>query len=258
MLCLSGTDGEILWEVDKGVPVYEPTLADGRVYVGERCYSFDGNILRRNDKLNGGHTGESTCFYDDKLYLDLDRSPGCFDANTGEIIWEYEKRGNEKFSSSMVAGFGKVFITGYKNTYCLDHVNGNIVWVAPFSTRWKKIPDKRINGVYNGGGIAISDTKVVVSGGGGTACMDIDTGEILWESDVKGCLPVIVGDEHVWTAIGGTLSCLSLETGKTIIQKKYYTRGTNGLGYSQVAVAKGRVFVSNCWQGQLHCFEMED
>ncbi|MEZ4812951.1 MAG: PQQ-binding-like beta-propeller repeat protein [Caldisericia bacterium] len=237
MLCLSGTDGEILWEVDKGVPVYEPTLADGKVYVGDRCYSSEGEILWKGDIFAGGN-GESTCFYDDKTYLVKDDIPTCFKASTGEIIWEHEKEEKEWLTSSMVAGFGKVFVTSRDKTYALDHLNGNIVWVSPFGTRWKKIPDKKINGVYNGGASAITDTKVVVSGGGGTACLDIDTGEILWESEVKGCLPVIVGDKHIWTAIGGTLSCLSLETGKTIIQKKYYTRGKNGLGYSQSSSCK--------------------
>ncbi|MEZ4812949.1 MAG: PQQ-binding-like beta-propeller repeat protein [Caldisericia bacterium] len=261
MLCLSGTDGEILWEVDENVPIFEPTFGDEKIFVGNRCYSLDGEILWKGEKkIFGGDSGESTCFYDGKVYICGTWSSvlRCLNAETGEQIWStYKKDPSDRitFYSSPVAGFGRVFIAGKDNTYCLDHVNGNKIWIAPFGTSEK--PDRFGRQETRGGGIAISDSVVVLSGGRGTACMDIDSGEILWESDVKGCLPVIVGDKHVWTAIGGTLSCLSLSDGSTIIQKEYEKK-RGDRAYSQVAVAKGKVFVSNCWQGRLHCFEMEE
>ena len=190
-----------------------------------------GKLLWKGDRHVIGGDGISICIYDEKLYILHHKGLlKCLNSQTGELLWE------KKISSSFttpIAGFGKIFA----GRYCVDHVNGNKVWTTKHRVHVK----------------AITDKKVIATGEEKTVCLDINTGELLWESNIRGNLPVIVG-EHVWLSDDGGLYCLSLENGKLIFQTEFESRRY----YSQIAVSNGRLFVSSCWVGKLHCFEVYD
>ena len=223
-----------MWESEETVPAWEPTFYDNKIYVANYCLSVEeGKLLWKGENQVSLAPPEATtcCVYDGKVYFSDRRYTRCLDAGTGELVWERKIK-----ECSPVVAFGKVFL----GKTCLDHNNGNKVWSSKLKF---------------GGNVAISDKKVIVSGNKGTGCLDINSGEVLWESDIKGCLPVIVG-EHVWTACAGKLSCLLLADGELIAQYDYESEGNRW--YSQITVAKERLFVSTCWQGRLYCFEVYD
>lgn len=121
-----------------------------------------------------------------------------------------------------------VYITGSKDA--MDYLTkvdleGNIEWSVPFASSWSKsFPDARSSPTVLG------DRVVTISGSGVVACMDTESGSMLWSVDgftkFEGRCgqwgiaesPLVV-DGKVFYTPGGeqtTMVALDLETGKTL------------------------------------------
>lgn len=90
--CLNAENGEIIWFDNIDYATCSPSVAYGRVYVGD----FD----------------DSYKFY-------------CYDANTGQLLWDY-------YIGMLVRGSpaiadGKVYVAA-RNLYCLDAFSGTLLW----------------------------------------------------------------------------------------------------------------------------------
>jgi outer membrane protein assembly factor BamB len=129
-----------------------PTVADGRVFIGEGFHIDQG------------------C----KLY--------CLDAKTGKKLWEFLTESHTEATPVVVNG--KVYFgAGDDGVYCLDARTGEKIWQFPEGERRKKLhlhcdssPAVVGRRVYIGGGLDDEDGR----GDPVIACLDADTGKEIW------------------------------------------------------------------------------
>ena len=99
--CLDANSGVNLWRYDTPVQIFSsPTVAGGRVYVGE------------------GFHQDADCH----LY--------CLDANNGRMIWNFKTASHVE--STPFVSQGKVYFgAGNDGVYCLDALEGQVIWHYP-------------------------------------------------------------------------------------------------------------------------------
>ena len=99
--CLDANNGVDLWRYDTSVQIFSsPTVAGGRVYVGEG------------------------------FHQDADCHLHCLDAGNGRMIWTFKTASHVE--STPFVSQGKVYFgAGGDGVYCLDALEGQIIWHYP-------------------------------------------------------------------------------------------------------------------------------
>ena len=99
--CLDANRGVSLWRYDTSVQIFSsPTVAGGRVYVGEG------------------------------FHQDADCHLHCLDANNGRVIWTFKTTSHVE--STPFVSQGKVYFgAGNDGVYCLDALEGKQIWHYP-------------------------------------------------------------------------------------------------------------------------------
>ena len=99
--CLDANSGVDLWRYDTPVQIFSsPTVAGGRVYVGEG------------------------------FHQDADCHLHCLDANDGRLIWTFKTASHVESTPSVSQG--KVYVgAGDDGVYCLDALEGQVIWHYP-------------------------------------------------------------------------------------------------------------------------------
>ena len=99
--CLDANSGVDLWSYNTPVQIFSsPTVAGGRVYVGEG------------------------------FHQDADCHLHCLDANSGRVIWTFKTASHVE--STPFVSQGKVYFgAGNDGVYCLDALEGKVIWHYP-------------------------------------------------------------------------------------------------------------------------------
>ena len=99
--CLDANRGVSLWRYDTSVQIFSsPTVAGGRVYVGEG------------------------------FHQDADCHLHCLDANNGRVIWTFKTTSHVE--STPFISQGKVYFgAGNDGVYCVDALEGQVIWHYP-------------------------------------------------------------------------------------------------------------------------------
>lgn len=151
--CLDADTGALIWH-QNDIPEQccgSPAIADGIIYVTTYNFYGDGEILAL-DKGDGTILWRQTIMRSDStpavadgyVYVTggcmgfSDLVTYCFDATTGELIWETDA--SDKIGGwtvSVAVADGKVFVgsssgySGCAGTYALDAATGNVIWSDP-------------------------------------------------------------------------------------------------------------------------------
>jgi outer membrane protein assembly factor BamB len=153
--CLDRATGKPVWRFDdRGAMQHmysSPTLADGRLYVGE------------------GMHANFTC----KLY--------CLDAGTGKRLWDFAAQGHIESTPAVVEG--KVYFSaGDDGIYCLDAATGNRLWQFQGPFHFDTSPAVAAGRVYAGSGVSLTHKTTAAF------CLDAASGKPLWRTPTN--LPV--------------------------------------------------------------------
>lgn len=235
LYCLDRNTGKELWSFDDGLNVKQvyctPTVANGKVYVGEGYHQDQGCKLYCLKADTGekvwefqttSHTESSPTVAGGRVYFGAgDDGVYCLDAETGEKKWQYTKLHVD--SSPAVVG-GRVYTgSGVGDRYqetavvCLDAATGKQLWKTPVDLpAW--------------GSAAVSNGQVLVGIGNGNyfesdsrkpagavLCLEARTGQRLWQFDVADSVldRPAVGRQHVWFGSrDGHVYCVDRDDGK--------------------------------------------
>lgn len=247
LYCVEAATGKRLWSFTADGKMKDvfcsPTVADGRVYVGEgfhhhsqcRMFCLDA---KTGEKLweytTGSHTESTPTVADGRVYFGAgDDGLYCLDAKTGEKLWNlpgYHIDANPLVADGKVyvgSGKGDVFGTTIDDymIFCLDAVTGKKVWDMPTGLPAWGGPalagDRLLVGVGNGN-FGMSDDQPA----GAVLALDAKTGQRIWRTDAK----QVRDGVHVRLATDGTrvwvasrdqrVVCLSVADGKTIWEQE--------------------------------------
>jgi len=124
---------------------------------------------------NGGDDGYSALLQYEWPQLQGDSSFSRFSAGpapeTSDFLWKTNITGIQSYVSAFC---GKVFVTTKTQVFALDRKTGGVIWntTVPAPGSWPS--------VYK-----IDDTRLVI----GNSCLDVESGRILWTSDVFSANP---------------------------------------------------------------------
>lgn len=144
----SPVEGETVWSVSLGGhgEFAEPVLYDGKVYAGT---------------VDDGYPKDCGLY--------------CFDADSGEKIWEYKTVNSVK--NSFYAGNGVVVAQDSEGfVYKLDAATGELIWKK--DTGLLAVRDTAI-------GIAVDGDRIFCGGGQKIVCLSLSDGSELWTSENK-------------------------------------------------------------------------
>jgi len=203
----------------------------------------------------------SPAVVDGKAFIgSTDNNIYCFDASTGNEIWNYTT--NDGVPSSPAVSNGKVYIGSWdRNVYCLDANTGNKIWNYTTDGRIWSSP-------------AVVDDKVFVGtyrGGESVYCLDADTGGKIWNYTTEGSImsspAVAYGNVYIGAQTYDGVSChvygLDADTGVEIWI--YTTEGD--IHHSSAAVGGGKVCIGTWGEegcpgypgppGNTHCLDAD-
>ena len=277
LLCLSVTDGAVLW--DAKVPVVPPEdryrgffrehgyasqtpVTDGkRVYVffgktGALAFDLKGNQLWKthlgsgSDKKRWG-SAASPVLSDDMVFVNAwDESKTLFalDKKTGRVMWKKDLKGTGlSFTTPVLAprgdGGSELIVSVPSQVWGLDPATGEQLWFARTGINDDMIPTPVIlEGVayIHGGGPRQHGSLAVRTGGTG----DVTETHILWSSKrvVSPPSPVIVDDLMYWVDCYGNACCLETETAKVRYGQKVPVTEKFAI-YASAVAAEGRLYV---------------
>ncbi|MDY6862517.1 MAG: PQQ-binding-like beta-propeller repeat protein [Thermodesulfobacteriota bacterium] len=247
--CFDSKDGSIIWESNKistgvGIPV-----VDGKVYLGGDtvcCLDADnGNLIwETSPSIKGG----GITIANNEVYVASDRIY-CLDISSGEKKWEFYE-GDTYFESPVITDTKLIIGTSYPNVngiYCIDTQSGSKLWKHSLDGNcYQMAPAIYQNMVY------------ITSREGNLVCIDIETGFLIWEREVRaeGSAPqspiVVDGRVYIQSDDDG-ICCLSAENGE-IIWKEVNSAGISWGGY---AIAGKRLYVVYDWNG-IYCLDAGD
>ncbi len=273
---LNITNGEILWKTqitsNPGLSgVASPAkIVNDRIYLGSFDFNGgtgylyclredDGQILWKNTTLSSVYFS-SPAILEDKVFVgtmglynssNLQWNPPyglfCFNAKSGELLWNYSVDGSVGSSPTIVDE--KVLFTskdGY--LYCLDTIDGDL--------EWRKNIGNSVSSP------AFWQDKIFVGSGemnneGMFYCLDMN-GEILWEFKPNGGVqssPGIAG-EFVYFSTNvknGTVYCLNLSEGQLVW--KFKPQPAQYM-ISSPAIVDEKLFIASD-NGRLYCLDGE-
>jgi outer membrane protein assembly factor BamB len=211
---------DTLWSstVSSSYECSSPSVADGRVYVGE--------------PKGGGY-----------IY--------CFNASTGEQIWRSKSSSNpqEQYISNVgcpAVAEGKVYSGSMwtRHVHCLNASTGEVIW---------NFTSDNINANFIGCSPAVVDNRVYIGSNYGLYCLNASTGEQIWHHGSYEVSSPAVVDDKLYCKAGNTFYCLNATTGETIWD--YLGIGLGSLLCpSSPAVDDGKVYVGG-WNG-VHCLNV--
>ncbi len=210
---ISADSATKLWTFQTGFPmVSSPAVVNGKLYTGADSgyvYCLDaasGTQLwktfvggKTNSMLSSGSGGSvysrsSPVVVNDKVYVGaLDKHVYCFDANTGNILWQFFTDGEVRATATVVDG--AVYIpsctpatpgvgrTGFGSLYKLDANTGEQIWRSP-------IPYSLNRSTYGGNWMYASaivgkDVVTIRSGIFYTFGVNATTGDIIWKYEAR-------------------------------------------------------------------------
>lgn len=146
-----------------------------------------------------------------KIFTSATEGVLCFDAGTGEIIWNHEVERVDLYSSPLVidnhviVGGGKPWETNAKElarrVMCLHTETGELMW--EFFAR----------GMVNSSP-AYLDGKIYINEGKRIYCLDAETGENVWEKEVEwtSSSSLSLNGKRVFVGTSKGIICLDIET----------------------------------------------
>ncbi len=247
--------GEELWRFELGAAVSAaPAYSNGRVFFGQQggeewFYCVDANDGSLIWKQALSWVWSSANVYDGKLYVPgVDGYVYCLREEDGAILWRY-RTGMAAHPEPPVDG-GMVYFGSWDHyDYALNADDGSVVW--QFYTGGT--PD-------SGSPIASGGRLYLPMGGDSFRCMDMATGEVIWEHRVEAAgynaSPALHdGRVFVSTAMrtGGfpeatRIYCLDAATGEEI-----WTHPGGGL--TAPAVADGKVYFPSTADPFFYCVD---
>ena len=143
LYCIDRASGKVLWKFDSDDEMKQvfcsPTLADGKIFIGEgyhqdslcKLYCLDANDGKKLwDFKTKSHTESTPAVADGKVYFGAgDDGLYCLDAKDGKELWHFE--GLHIDTSPTVVGNRLYGGSGYGDQYwlfCLDTATGKPIW----------------------------------------------------------------------------------------------------------------------------------
>ncbi len=184
------------------------------------CADLDGNsIWAKNLGVPDNHYGHSSSLLmvDDYLIVQLDDHNAqmlyCFDVKTGRVVWQKDRETTISWASPIfidTQDFSAVIVIDSNYVEAYDLTTGDQVWrteclngeVAP-------------SPVYNDGKIFIANEMADV------VALDVKTGEIIWKTN-ESYLPSVASPivaENMLFLFSYAITCINVETGEILWEK---------------------------------------
>lgn len=243
--------GVDFWDYWASSPLY----ADGAIYIG----GGDG-VARALDARTGaviwtyatrGRVRATPATDGKRIYVgSFDGAMYALDRADGKLAWSFQTQGNSDFkigsiqSSAAVADGKVLFGSRDYRLYALDAATGKPVWIAPHKGSWVIGSPAVVDGKAC---VGSSDWKVV-------QCVDLATGQEVWEADVGAAAfasPSVAGGALVIGTFGGVLHQLNLADGKSVSGA-----GSDGRLIGTAWIEGGAVYVG-AENGTLYAFTAE-
>lgn len=171
--------GEEKWKFEMGAAVSAaPVYDNGKIYAGQQggeddFYCIDAETGKPIWKQNVGWVWGSAAVSDGLVFIPgIDGYVVCLDANNGNMIWRF-RTDKSVCSEPLVMGDYVYFGSWDSFFYKFEKRTGKLVW--------------KYAGGGSDSGVAIGFEGKIVSPGAGMACIDAETGELLW-------YPKLIGD----------------------------------------------------------------
>ena len=266
--CLDANSGTHLWRYDTSVQIFSsPTVAGGRVYVGEgfhqdadcHLHCLDASSGRRIWRFKTASHVESTPFISQgKVYFGAGNDGVyCLDALEGQVIWHYP---SIHVDVSPAVWKGKVYFgTGYGEyrIYALDANSGAEIWSKRVDYPAWGSPSANGDTVFFGlgNGNFIESAKVPK---GRVTARNAETGEQIWEYEAEDSVLTAVayrngsvyfgsrdGGVYALNATNGALGWKAdighpVVSSPAVTEDSVYVGADNGVIY-KIGVASGHV-----------------
>jgi len=265
LYCFNAENGDVVWKFEALYEVFSsPAISNGKVYFGEGLHYTEDATFHCVDANTGeeiwsfpttSHVESSPTVVDGKVIFGAgDDGVYCLDAETGNKLWQY--------SSVHVDGSPAVydnrvyFGSGYGRSavYCIDLDNGNEIWSVDTQYPVWGAPTVWDGKVYIGTG-AGNFAASIEEPSGSILCLDIKTGETVWESEIGGTVlgAVAIGDGRAYVGCrDANIYCFDVSTGDEI-----WKSAAGGGIVSSPAVANGDVYFGSD-DGKIYCLDAED
>ena len=221
--------GYLMWYLNIGDEIYSsPAISDGLVYLtaGNNLYAFDANNGDVRWDFDAQHgIGASAVVDQGMVYLPVGSDFYALDAITGEYLWHREI--DDTWSNPVLAGDTLYIGTLGDQMYALDAATGEIRWQYP--TGWTALAP-----VFADGAVYLA------AGPGLLSALDAATGDFLWSYQTAFGMdtPIAVANGTVYVVAGNILYALDAATGR--LHWQYFTGSQRA---SALAVADGIVYV---------------
>ena len=222
VVCLDSETGDLIWEYpldDRGG--YAPAIKDGSIFI-------NSTQLRVLDDKTGHHLWSYTDaegLYDTSPVIDhgsvlaISTDKGTvhqIDLTTSELLWKYDV-GSIVISTPAVHSNTVIVVTLEETILALDEKEGDVLWEREIHTESDFSAQdvlKNASASFNSSP-AIADNKVYVGLRSGVfLCLDLDTGETLWQYETEG--PIVaspaIADEKVFiSSTDGKIYCFGID-----------------------------------------------
>ena len=283
IFALDGKTGDLVWKARKiGIAAYSAIYANGRLYHGDgstrlTCYNAStGDILW--DEVQAGREffsyGEAYAY--GRIYAKNVGVPegfiGCWDAETGELLWKTAPAYYYLGYLWPCVGDGKVFtmrsdgstITGREpmpgHFVCLDAFSGEVLWTLPYQFTNPTLGYGMLFGVYFGTVYCFGPKPwsyfrgdVDNPGVGQSGPTDLSSPKWTYETmDAVQSSPAVVDGKVYIGSNDKNLYCLDAYTGSLVwnFSTEYKLR-------SSPAVVDGKVYIGPD-DGYIYCLDAED
>jgi outer membrane protein assembly factor BamB len=276
----------IAWQYSCSEPTALLACGDGKLFLGSfqgAVYALngaDGTFLWRSSKLGMANTYSAT-YYEGKLYHGTATTTlTCYNANTGQILWDKNEGGRSFFVYGMAAAYGRIFAHNIDANGgfvgCWDAQTGNMLWKTSAFYYIGYIEPALADGkLYlqtsdqpEGGEVA-----GLTSTGYEFSCIDAFTGQKLWTLDQSVSQPIIAygnlyaggtcyGDSYqtptAWTYWRGNMNSPGVTN--QIAPEKLNVRWTFTAGgpiTSSPAIVNGKVYVGSN-DNNIYCVDADN
>jgi outer membrane protein assembly factor BamB len=273
ILCLSRTDGKLLWETPVPAGILEKTqpkngFASGTVAVdGERVYAYFGNFgllcvdfagkqlwhksFGPMDALHG--TACSPLLYKDRVIVFQDHAGkmggfvAAFDRRTGAQLWKTPRKETVGWGSPVAIRAGdqdQIIVSSQLKVYAYNPEDGKVLWTCAgnlFEVTPTPVAGRGV--VFCSSGRAGPTLAIRPDGRG-----DVTTTQVKWKS-LKGSpfipSPLLYENQlYIINDIISVVTCFDADSGKILWRERLGTEVKHGFSASPVAV-NGKVFFTN-------------